>query len=223
MIVSFVSYKGGVGKSCMSRNLAVYLTQNDYEVCIIDSDESQATAKWYGRRTGEDIKPYVHVVGMTESKGLRSMVKNQYEKYDIIIIDSPPSDEKISRIIMKASNLILIPITPTGNDDLDSVAEMLELYQEIQEDIGQKIPAYFIINRFDSSPVYQKLFIEELKGIAKEYNIKVLEPYIKYRPAIYGEISMYGKGVTEHGRKNSKAQIEFKELAEKIVKIGEQL
>jgi len=223
MIVSFVSYKGGVGKSCMSRNLAVYLSQNEYEVCIIDSDESQATAKWYGRRTNDNIEPYVHVVGMTQTRGLRSMVKKQYEKYDIIVIDSPPSDEKVSRVIMKASNLILIPITPTGNDDLDSVAEMLELYQEIQEDIEQEIPAYFIVNRFDSSPVYQKLFIDELKAVAKDYNIEVLEPYIKYRPAIYGEISMYGKGVTEHGRKGSKAQNEFIELAEKIIKIGEQL
>lgn len=223
MIVSFVSYKGGVGKSCMSRNLAVYLSHKEYDVCIIDSDESQATAKWYGRRTSEEIEPYVHTVGMTEAKGLRNMVKKQYEKYDIIVVDSPPSDKNISRIIMKASNLILIPITPTGNDELDSIAEMLEMYNEIKEDLAEEIPAYFIINRFDSKPAFQKLFIEELKKIAKEYKIEILEPYIVYRPAVYGEISMLGKGATEYGKAKSKARIEFTELAEKIIEIGEKL
>lgn len=218
MIISLISYKGGVGKSCMSRNIAVHFAQTDYKVCIIDSDESQATSKWAGRRIDNEIEPYIHVVGVMDAKSLRATVKHQYNDYDILVIDSPPSDQTISRKIMQTSNLILIPITPTGNDELDSIAEMLERYGEIQEEREDPTPAYFLINRFDPRVAFHKSFIAQLEEMGREYDVSILPTRIHYRPAIYGEISTFGQGVTEH--KDRKAKKEFHALADQIVGIG---
>ena len=50
MIISSISYKGGVGKSTLAQNLAVALALDNYKVCIIDADESAATTRWFAIR-----------------------------------------------------------------------------------------------------------------------------------------------------------------------------
>jgi len=158
-----------------------------------------------------------------DAKALKATIKHQYQDndYDILVIDSPPSDQVISRQIMQTSNLILIPITPTGNDELDSIAEMLERYGEIQDEQEQNTPAYFIVNRYDPRVAFHKSFISQLEEMGKEYDVQILDTYIQYRPAIYGEISTFGQGVTEH--KNKKAKQEYIKLGKTIVKIGEKI
>ncbi len=51
MILSSISYKGGVGKSTISQNLAVLFAKQKYRVCIVDADESGSSSetriKWY--------------------------------------------------------------------------------------------------------------------------------------------------------------------------------
>jgi len=217
MIISCVSYKGGVGKSCTSRNLAVYFATNGYKVCIVDSDESQATVKWSGRRMENEAKTHIQVVGMTDPKALRGTVKHLYQDHDIIVIDSPPSDHVIAKKIMGVSNLILLPITPTGNDELDSVAEILERYEELQEERDTVTPAYFIVNKHDSRAAFHKAFLRSLEAMGEEYKVKILEPYIRYRPAVYGEISTQ-IGITEHTNKPAKE--EFLKLAKNIEDIA---
>lgn len=218
MIISCVSYKGGVGKSCTSRNLAVYFSLHGYKVCIVDSDESQATVKWSGRRLEEELKPHIPVVGMTEPKALRGTVKHLYDDHDIIVIDSPPSDHVIAKKVMGVSNLILLPITPTGNDELDSVAEILEHYDELQQERdNEPIPAYFIVNRYDRRTAFHKAFLRALKSMGEEHGVGVLDHFIAYRPAVYAEISTK-IGVTEHTDKTAKK--EFEALAKAVEDIA---
>lgn len=217
MIISCVSYKGGVGKSCTSRNLAIYFASKGYKVCIVDSDESQATVKWSGRRLEDELEPHVQVVGLTDVKALRGTVKSLYKDHDILVIDSPPSDHAMAKKVMGVSNLILMPITPTGNDELDSVAEILERYEELQEEMDDATPAYFIVNKHDSRTAFHEAFLRSLKSMGKEYKVKTLQPYIRYRPAVYGEISTK-IGITEHS--SSTAKKEFIQLAKKIESIA---
>lgn len=221
MIISSISYKGGVGKSTIARNLAVYFAKNGQKVCIVDADASQVTVKWSGVRLENEKEPTIQVIGMTDPKALMGTVKQLYNDYDIIVIDSPPSYNPISVKIMLISHLILMPIKPTGRDELETAKDLLERYQEAMHMKEEVTQAYFVINEFNPSPSFHKSFVAVLSEIGEEYNAPVLETYINYRPAVYSECSAKGIGVIEHGNKSAKN--EFIKLAEKITQIGERI
>lgn len=221
MIISSISYKGGVGKSTIARNLAVFFATKGYKVCIVDADESQVTVKWSGVRMDKEIKPVIQVIGMTDPKALMGTVKQLYNDYDIVVIDSPPSYHPISVKIMLISHLILMPIKPTGRDELETAKDLLERYSEAMELKDEKTLAYFVVNEFNPRPSFHKSFVAILSEIGQEYNAPVMETYLHYRPAVYSECSAKGIGVIEHNNKVAKK--EFSNLANTIIQIGENL
>lgn len=221
MIISSISYKGGVGKSTIARNLAVYFAKQGHKVCIVDADESQVTVKWSGVRLDKEVEPVIQVVGMTDPRALMGTVKQLYNDYEVVVIDSPPSYNPISVKIMLISHLILMPIKPTGRDELETAKDLLDRYENAMEMKEDKTPAYFIINEFNPRPSFHKSFVSVLKEIAEEYNVAVLETFLHYRPAVYSECSAKGIGVIEY--KEARAKKEFIKLAEKVVEIGEQI
>ncbi|WP_052600191.1 AAA family ATPase [Aureispira sp. CCB-QB1] len=220
MILSSISYKGGVGKSTISQNLAVLFASKKYRVCIVDADESSVTVKWSGLRMEEEIKPTIQVVGMTDPKAIIGTIKQLYEDYDIIIIDSPPSYQPISAKIMLISHIILFPIKPTGKSELWTASDILERYQETQALKDDKTIARFVVNDYDSRPSFHKSFVEVLKEIGEEYNVPVMNTLIHHR-TIFGEANSQGKGVIEEN--NEKASSEIKALGKEILKLYKQI
>ena len=57
MIISCVNYKGGVGKSTLTQNLAVALAHRGYKICIVDADVTAATMDWAEMRHENEIEP----------------------------------------------------------------------------------------------------------------------------------------------------------------------
>ena len=58
IVVSFVSNKGGVGKSTLARALAVEAVRDGTRVLLADVDEGQHTSlKWNARRDKSGIEP----------------------------------------------------------------------------------------------------------------------------------------------------------------------
>jgi len=216
MILSSISYKGGVGKSTISQNLAVYFAHEGYRVCIVDADESNVTVKWSGLRMEEEITPNIQVVSMTNPKAIIGTIKQLYEDYDIVIIDSPPSYQPISAKIMLISHLILFPIKPTGKSELWTATDILERYKETQELKESRTTACFVVNDYDSRPSFHKSFVEVLKEIALEYDVPVLDTLIHHR-TIFGEANSKGTGVIEE--KNDKASNEIKKLGQEVITI----
>ena len=69
MIIAVTNLKGGVGKSTVARNLAVYFTEKGAKVCIVDTDlQQRTTCDWIERR-GEEV-PHIAVFPMTTVDGL---------------------------------------------------------------------------------------------------------------------------------------------------------
>ena len=216
MILSSISYKGGVGKSTISQNLAVYFAHEGYRVCIVDADESNVTVKWSGLRLEESISPSIQVVSMTNPKAIIGTIKQLYEDYDIIIIDSPPSYQPISAKIMLISHIILFPIKPTGKSELWTAVDILDRYQETQALKETKTLASFVVNDFDPRPSFHRSFVEVLKETAKEYDVPVLETLVHHR-TVFGEANSKGTGVIEET--NEKAIAEIKALAQEVMKV----
>lgn len=217
MIISSISYKGGVGKSTVAQNLAVSLAVKGYKVCVVDADEAGVTVKWSGVRMENEQTPTIQVIGMTNEKALVGTVKKLYEDYDIVIIDSPPSYHAISAKIMLSSHLILMPIKPTGKSELWTAEDLLNRYANIQELKEEKTPAFFIVNDYETRPSFHKVFIDALKEIAEEYEVGVLSTLVHHRIA-YGEVNSMGMGVVEYT--NPKAKNEFEALTNEVLQIA---
>ena len=216
MIISSISYKGGVGKSTISQNLAVLFAHEGHRVCIVDADESNVTVKWSGIRMEENLSPMIQVVSMTDPKAIIGTIKQLYQDYDIILIDSPPSYQPISAKIMLISHLILFPIKPTGRSELWTATDILERYEETQSLKESKTLARFVVNDYDPRPSFHKSFVEVLKDIGADYDVPILDTLIHHR-TVFGEANSRGCGVIEE--QNEKATNEIKSLGKEIMEL----
>ena len=214
MIISSISYKGGVGKSTIAQNLAVSLAHKGQKVCIVDADMANVTVKWSGVRLENELEPNIQVVGMTDEKALVGTVRQLYNDYDVIIIDSPPSYHPISAKIMLSSHLILMPIKPTGKSELWTARDLLERYSNINDVANRIIPAFFIVNDYEERPSFHKIFVSSLGELGEEFGVKTMETMIHHRIA-YGEVNSMGMGVIEYS--NKKASSEFDNLTEEVL------
>jgi chromosome partitioning protein len=210
MIISSISYKGGVGKSTISQNLAVCLKHAGHQVVIVDSDESQNSSYWHEKR--DDDNKAVDVVKCTNDKSIAKTISKLYNDYDYVVIDSPPSQSVIADKIILLSHIVLIPVTTKGGSEINTANQFLDQLENLSIIKKQEIPAYFVINEFNPRANMHKEFVEVLK----EMGISVLDSKLHSRVA-YGEANVLGLGVYEHS--DPKAKAEMVKLVNEISKI----
>lgn len=209
MKIGITSLKGGVGKSSLSMNLAVYLSHQKQSVVIIDSDTNQTCSQWSGLR-GEDL-PDVTVVGMTDAKQIRRNIRKLEEQFDIVIIDGVPALSQMASTIILLSDLLLIPMIASPSD-LWATEKFLNRFDEAQTLKGENIPAYFVYNVHDPRLNLTK----EVEEIVAEYDIQALQSSMRNRVA-YRECVALGQGVIEY--KDPKATAEMNKLASEIYQL----
>jgi chromosome partitioning protein len=130
-IISIVSQKGGVGKSTLSRLLAVEYARNEFNVKIADMDLSQGTVtEWNRLRMSKGTAPLVHV----EQFNSVNEVLKQDKNYDLIIFDSAPHATRLTLDIALQSDFIILPSGVT----LDDLRPTIRLAHEL---VGKGIDA----------------------------------------------------------------------------------
>ncbi len=200
MILSCISYKGGVGKSTISQNLAICMAQAGLNVCIVDADESQNTHYWIEARDAS--LPTIHVEKITNDKEIALKVRDLYQQFDYVIIDSPPSQSVIADKIIMLSHLVLVPVTPKGSSEVNTAEQFINQIRNLEAIKEKEILARFAINEFDPRPILHKEFVERFK----EFPIQPLNTLLHRRVA-YGEANLLGKGVYEHSDAKAKAEV----------------
>jgi chromosome partitioning protein len=115
-IIAFVSQKGGVGKSTLSRAAAVELVRNGYKVAVADLDTQQETfLDWYKRRIESGLPPINSVAGY-ESFAEVKAIRNS-DTVDFLIVDAAARSSKETLDISAVADLIIQP-SGAGLDDL---------------------------------------------------------------------------------------------------------
>lgn len=112
MVYSFVTQKGGSGKTTLAINCAVAAMLTKKRVVIFDMDEQATAEHWYQDR--EDEKPQVVRVNSTELK--QALEAAKAKKFDIILIDTPGRDSAATAAAIKAADFCVIPCRPTPAD-----------------------------------------------------------------------------------------------------------
>lgn len=216
MIISSISYKGGVGKTTVAENLAVAYAKVGYRVCIVDADDSQNSLMWAANRG--DIEPFIHVVPNHNHNTIAKTINDLYERgdYDIVIIDSPPSVRRIASKIILASHLVVVPVSVTGAQDVATTDKFIEHYNDLMEEYEADIPLCFLVNNFQPHIKLHQAIVEELQEIGAENNVRLLESRL-HRRTVYGEASAQGLGVVECS--DTKAKQEICNLTEEMLTV----
>lgn len=208
MIISVTSLKGGVGKSTIAQNLAVCMAHNGYKVCIADADTNQSSLRWSSLRNDE--LPIIPAFG-TPEKTLSANIKQLALDYEIVIIDGTPTLDKITSKIILLADMLLVPILPSGLD-IWATEQFLERYEDAKIEKEKDIPAYMILNQYQSNITFNR----EVKEALTETSIQLFNSTLRPRTA-YREVIIQGKGVFEY--KDEKAKNEFLDLYNEVVNV----
>ena len=198
MRIGITNLKGGVGKTTLSINLAVCFAHMDYKVCIVDTDTNQNSLQWYGAR--EASLPQVTVVGATDPRALIKAVNNLHHAFEIVIMDGTPNISEMNTMVMRASDLLLIPTRP-GAHDFRAMKEFMNRLEQVRS-IREDLLAFFVVNEYDGRVVMHRTVKESLA----EFNLPLLASELKTRTA-YGEANFNGTGVYEQADQKAKDEI----------------
>ena len=111
--VSFVSQKGGVGKSSLARLTAVGGAHRGLNALLADFDLEQLTCvEWAALRMRGSIEP---TIDARPFKSLKKLRKSD-EGFDLIIADTRGLAEDLSHEIAEISDVVFLPTGASGDD-----------------------------------------------------------------------------------------------------------
>lgn len=113
-LASFVSQKGGVGKSALARLLAVGAARRGRSVLLADFDLEQLTCiEWNAIRLRTGVQPEIDA---RPFKSLKKLRKTE-ERFDLVIADTRGLADDLTKDVAEESDVVFLP-TGTSGDDL---------------------------------------------------------------------------------------------------------
>lgn len=183
-VVAFVSQKGGVGKSTLSRALARETAAGGLATKVADLDTQQGTtADWHRTRMDAGIEPVVSVeVFKTAAQALAVA-----DGYDVLILDGPARTSQATLELARAADLV---VQPTGAS-LDDLRPAVREFHALVKAGIPKDRLTFALNRIgtDAEEADARAYLEEA-------GYSVLAGCLVERPA-YRQAQNAGLAVTE--------------------------
>lgn len=212
MIVSFLNQKGGVGKTTLSGNVAYGLHLRGFKVILIDSDPQQTTLTWNNIRSGEGNELPFNVIA-TNANSLKQLTERliKNDGYNFVIIDGAPRMTDLARAAIIASDLIVMPMQPSGAD-IWATNELKNIIEEAKH-FKPSIISAVLINRIFSNTKLSKEILVNLQ----ENDWSFFDTVIKQRQIYAAAIS---EGLTIYEMPSNKdAKDEIENLIDEVLSI----
>lgn len=205
-VISFVTQKGGSGKTTLTLNFAVAAMKGKKRVVILDMDVQGTARKWYERRTEED-PPLVEVAAGDLDKAIKAA---KAQKFDWVLIDTPGRDDAAQAAAIRAADFCVIPCRPSAAD-LEATPTTVETIKRLKK------PYVFILNQ---TPARSFRIKEAQTGLS--YMGTVCPTPVVLRNA-YQDAQSMGLGVTEYepeGRAASEIKESWQWIVSRIKKVN---
>ncbi|RDX37455.1 ParA family protein [Kangiella sp. HD9-110m-PIT-SAG07] len=145
-VLSFVQMKGGAGKTTLCSNIASTLSDSG-KVLIIDTDIPQCSLKtWFDIRSENYVIENLDVLTAKNVSHLQSLVRDNINDYDFILVDGHPRITNLTRAVILLSDLVLIPMAPS-QVEVWSTKHLADIVHEAKQ-VNKKLEARICWNRY---------------------------------------------------------------------------
>ena len=145
MILTLSHQKGGVGKSTIAWNLAVYFSKL-LPTTIIDLDIQQSLTQTNKIRKSIGLEP-LNIKQIRLSKEIMHHIQNDSDKV-MTIIDSGGFDSAYNRIAISGSDMIITPVSDKPFD-LMGLQKYEEILKSLSEIHGEIIKTNIVFNNLN--------------------------------------------------------------------------
>lgn len=182
-IISFISQKGGVGKTTLAIHLAVAFAAEDFNVVVLDLDPQASAAEWKDFREAE----MPAVIALPSSRLTKVLKDLEGKGADVVILDTAPHSEGTALDAARAADLILVPCQPSIMD-LRAMRKTTDLLKHVKK------PTYAVLNGVS---VQGSAALGTEKAIAAEFNIDICPIRMSDRVA-YSRCLINGRAAQEY-------------------------
>ncbi len=137
-IISLINQKGGVGKTTLGLSLAARWHLSGKSVAIIDADPQKSALFWKQQQSPDSQLAEVDVYAANLPSEIRASRKLEV---DYVIIDTPGTDQMMTRSAVNVSDAILIPVQPSSLDVRASAPS-------VRTALATGKPTAYVVNRF---------------------------------------------------------------------------
>ena len=204
-VITISQQKGGTGKTTLAVHLALaFIKFHNLKVAIIDTDPQGSLGKWFVIRSEKKVSNDNLTFKTASLWGAQYESKTLKNDNDIVIIDTPPKIESDARPSIEASDLVIIPMTPS-HVDFWATEAIIEIAKKAKKKI------LIQINRANR----RSKLISKTNEYINSINVSATKTIIGHRQ-IYASSMGEGKTAVEKQKKGNAVE-EIKELSGQIL------
>lgn len=178
-VISFISRKGGSGKTTNAINLATSFTKIGYSVLLVETDTNYtliSSRKLELFKRKEKIDKYFPILGSEDHRIAEEITALKEKKsFDIIIVDSAgKTTDKGIRELCLVSDMVIITTSLTQND-------LLVTYQTVKDllpakELNKKLKLCILPNR-----IHSHTRMKTVKEVLQNLEAEVIDTYVPQR------------------------------------------
>lgn len=180
--VTFISPKGGVGKTTSSLIFATQLAKRGVGVSVIDADPNYPIQKW---STGGHCPDNVHVVTDVTENNIASKIRAAAAVDPIVIVDLEGTAAKIVVHALQEADFVVIPMQGSLLD-AEQASRAITLVKDQEQAVRRHVPNYvlpFSILMTRTPPAYQTRNMASLRKSLNDNGIPVFDTMLTEREA----------------------------------------
>lgn len=142
-VISFVSPKGGAGKSTSALLLATELAQKGATVSVVDADPLAWISDWAGK---PDKPDNLTVISKPNEDDIIDQIEAAQQESQFVIVDLEGTANLLVAYAISQSDLVVIP-TQASHMDGKGAAQAIKLIRQQEKAMGRKIAFAVVFTR----------------------------------------------------------------------------